>query len=53
MKPEDFYIAAKVEDVYYGELHALLLDTFKPKRVEILEHLVSFYEIFPSCRTKQ
>jgi hypothetical protein len=40
LKSDDFYNQFLVESVYYGELKALLLEHFRAKRVEIMEHVV-------------
>ena len=41
LPPEDFFDSDRVKSVYYKELETLLLKIFRPRRVEILEHLVS------------
>jgi hypothetical protein len=41
MDADDFADEAKVKNVYYPEVQALLLRYFGAKRVEILEHLVT------------
>lgn len=45
MEPEDFGNEHKVKDVYYPEIQARLLKYFGAKRVEVLEHQVSYLHL--------
>jgi hypothetical protein len=40
---EDFFDPDRVKSVYYKELETLLHRIFQPRRVEVLEHLVSCF----------